>query len=290
MKQLMPVGLMLLLLFSGGHAQTPTDAATDAAELTRLLNEFLAGASRNDAAIHNRFWADELVYTGSGGRRRNKADVMKDVRSAPPPKPGDPTTTYTAEDVQIQQYSDTAIVAFKLVGTTARDGSSQVANFFNTGTFIKRNGKWQVVAWQATRIPRSAADSEKEVRATQAAFHQAMLAADVKRLESLTDETFIWTHNTGQQVTRKELLEQFSSGRVKYVKLETHDVNVKVYGDTAVVRGISPRQRVPYAGPGGSDGKPFDVFYTLTFTNQGGDWKVVAMHTSKPDSPQTKSP
>ncbi len=27
-------------------------------------------------------------------------------------------------------------------------------NYFNTGTFLKREGKWQAVAWQATIIPK----------------------------------------------------------------------------------------------------------------------------------------
>jgi hypothetical protein len=26
-------------------------------------------------------------------------------------------------------------------------------NYFNTGTFLRRDGLWQVVAWQATRMP-----------------------------------------------------------------------------------------------------------------------------------------
>lgn len=129
-------------------------AAKDGPKLTRLLNEFLAGASSNDAAVHDRFWAEELVYTSSSGRRLGKADILKDVRSAPAPAPGAPTTTYAAEDIRIQQYGDAAIVAFRLVGTTARDGKTDVANYLNTGTFLKRNGRWRVVAWQATRMPR----------------------------------------------------------------------------------------------------------------------------------------
>jgi ketosteroid isomerase-like protein len=130
------------------NAQT----ANDSAELTRLLNEFLAGASRNDAAVHDRFWAADLVYTGSGGRRRTKAEIMQDVRSAPAPKPGDSTTAFTAEDVRIQQYGDTAIVAFRLVATSTKDSQTEVMNYLNSGTFVKRGGKWQVVNWQATKM------------------------------------------------------------------------------------------------------------------------------------------
>lgn len=129
----------------------PAQTAPAAAELTKLLNEFLAGASLNDAAMHERFWADDVIYTGSGGRRRGKAEIMKDVRSAPAPKPGDAKTTYTAEDIRIQQYGKTAIVAFRLVATTEKDGKTEVANYLNSGTFVKRKGQWQVVNWQATK-------------------------------------------------------------------------------------------------------------------------------------------
>jgi len=127
-------------------------AAPDAAELTRLLNEFLGGVS--SAAVHDRFWADDLIYTRSAGVRTNKEEILKGLRSAPAPKPGDPVTIYTAEDIRIQQYGDAAVVAFKLVGnTTKADGTKTVSSNLNTGTFIKRKGKWQVVAWQSTIIP-----------------------------------------------------------------------------------------------------------------------------------------
>ena len=63
-------------------------------------------------------------------------------------------SVYTAEDIRIQQYGDAAVVAFKLVGnTTKADGTKSVSNNLNTGTFIKRKGKWQVVAWQSTIVP-----------------------------------------------------------------------------------------------------------------------------------------
>lgn len=115
-------------------------------ELTNLVNEFLAGASRNDAAIHERFWADDLIYTGSSGRRVGKADIMKDVKGSPPPAPDDPVVTYTAEDVRVQPYKDTAVVAFRLVGTTVANGHTHVQKYLNTGTFVKRKGQWRAVA------------------------------------------------------------------------------------------------------------------------------------------------
>jgi len=142
--------LLAILVFSF-VVTVPAQRAPAAAELTKLLNDFLAGAATNDAAMHDRFWADDLIYAGSSGRRRGKPEIMKDVRSAPPPKAGDPKTTYTAEDIRIQQYGNTAIVAFRLVATTEKDGKTEVANYLNSGTFLKRKGEWQVVSWQATK-------------------------------------------------------------------------------------------------------------------------------------------
>jgi hypothetical protein len=139
--------LTVLGLLAVGASPAPPPAA---GELTKLLREFLDGASRNDAAVHDRFWSEDLVYTGSSGKRRGKPELMNDVRTAPSPKPGS-STVYSAEDVSIRQYGDTAVVAFRLVGTTTAEGKTEVAHYLNTGTFVRRAGRWQAVAWQATK-------------------------------------------------------------------------------------------------------------------------------------------
>jgi hypothetical protein len=249
MKKLAPVTI-LLMLATTVSAQT----APDAAELTKLLNDFLAGASRNDVAIHERFWADDLIYTRSVGRRVNKAEVMHDVRSTPAPKATDPKTIYTAEDIRIQQYGETAVVAFRLVATTEKN----VANLLNSGTFVKRNGKWQVVNWQSTRMPRTEAESKSEVTAADAALHEAILTADIDKLTALTDATFVWTHGS-TQTTREQLFDDLRAKKVKYGKPDPARMSISVYGDTAIVRGES---------------------YTLTFINQLGVWRAVSLHTS----------
>jgi ketosteroid isomerase-like protein len=151
MKRILLSALLLLSLACGLRAET----APDMAELTKLLKDFLAGAGRDDIAMHERFWADDLIYTSALGRRKGKADIMRELREAGPPKAGDETAVYTAEDISIQQYADTAIVAFRLVATTDKAGKKEVKNYLNTGTFLKRNGKWQAAGWQATAIPKA---------------------------------------------------------------------------------------------------------------------------------------
>jgi uncharacterized protein (TIGR02246 family) len=199
-------------------------AADDAADLRALLDTFLAGAGRNDAAVHDRFWADDLIYTGSSGRRIGKADIMKDVRSGPPPKPGDPSTVFSAEDVRIQQYGDTAVVAFRLVGTTSGEGRTTVSKYLNSGTFVKRDGKWQVVNWQATKMPRPEEESKRDVVAAAAELRKALASGDAKKIVSLADESFAWNKKPASTV-------------------------VNLYGETAIVRG--PSETLVFVNRGG---------------------------------------
>ena len=118
-----------------------------------------------------------------------------------------------------------------------------------------------------------------------AAFFQSILSADVKTVAALTDPTFIWTHTDGHQTTQSQLIGDLSGGRLKYSRLESNKETINVYGTTAVVRGESVRQRssIPET-PGKGDATPFTAFYTITFVNQTGGWKAVAVHTSRADS------
>ncbi len=61
--------IVALMLALNAQAQT----APYAEELTKLLKEFLAGASRNDVATHDRFWAEDLIYTGSSSHARRRS-------------------------------------------------------------------------------------------------------------------------------------------------------------------------------------------------------------------------
>lgn len=126
-------------------------SATDSDDLEVLLNEFLAAADEEGA--HQRFWADDLVYTSSDGTRFGKAEILSGFDSAEPTDEA-PEITYSADETSIRVFDDTAIVTFKLVGRpTDKSDAVDVLYYYNTGTFLKRDGVWQVVAWQATKIP-----------------------------------------------------------------------------------------------------------------------------------------
>src|SRR5215472_3076848 len=130
-----------------------TIAAKDAGvteELTRRVRDFLANVPKGDRTIFDEFFADDVIYTRSAGVTVDKAEILKNigVRAAT-----EPQATYEADDFTVHPYGDTAVVNFRLVMHNVANGKQETAYFRNTGTFLKRGGRWQVVAWQATRVP-----------------------------------------------------------------------------------------------------------------------------------------
>jgi hypothetical protein len=129
-------------------------SADDVESISAMLDEFLAHAGKAEA--HERFWAEDLVYTSSRGTRTNKAEIMASFDDAESAAERAADPDYHAEEVDIRLYDDMAVIAFRLVGTaTNESGGTEVQEYFNTGTLQRRDAGWRVVAWQATRIPAS---------------------------------------------------------------------------------------------------------------------------------------
>jgi len=142
---------LLLVPIVPVHSQnTPESAASR--EVTAMLRQFLDDASTGNAAGFDKFFADDVIYTRSAGGVTSKAEIMKSVRGPQPAS--DSKTAYSAEDITVHDYGDTAVVAFRLVGRTEhKDGKVEIMKYRNTGVFLRRGGRWQVVAWQSTKIP-----------------------------------------------------------------------------------------------------------------------------------------
>jgi len=123
-------------------------------QVTQRVRDFLAAVPKNDPAVFQDFFADDVIYTRATGLTVTKADILKniDVRAA-----NTPQATYDADDFTVHPYGDMAVVNFRLIMHNTEKGKVTTSYFRNTGTFLKRNGKWQAVAWQATKVPEAAA-------------------------------------------------------------------------------------------------------------------------------------
>src|SRR5580693_10397044 len=148
------VVMIVLALVSVAATVTRTQTSRTQ-EVTSLLREFIAGAGSGDRTIFERFFADDVIYTRATGAVITKASIMESLGKPSPASEG--KSSYSAEDITVHEYGDTAVVAFRLEGRTEHaDGTVETAHYRNTGTFLRRNGRWQAVAWQATKISEAA--------------------------------------------------------------------------------------------------------------------------------------
>lgn len=114
-----------------------------------MIQNFLRDVPKNDRATFDRFFADDVIYTRGTGQAITKKDILADTGNSTAPRAN---ATYEGQDFQVHQYGDLAVVNFRLVMHATEDNKPLTRTFRNTGTFMKRNGQWQAVAWQATPI------------------------------------------------------------------------------------------------------------------------------------------
>ena len=98
-----------------------------------------------------------VLSTGLLTLERTPADAAAEA-DAKTDAPAAPSVTFTAEDIRVRPYGDTAALTFRLV-QHGPDG--QVATYRNSGMFVRRDGRWQAVTWQATKVPEPAAEEKK---------------------------------------------------------------------------------------------------------------------------------
>ena len=135
------------LLTSAKPADGPQDTVV-VDQITQIVRDFLANVPRNDPEVFKEFFADDVIYTRATGVTVAKADILKNIAVR---ATNTPEATFAADDFIVHPYGDMAIVNFRLIGHNVE--TNQPTTYFrNTGMFLKRDGRWQAIAWQATRI------------------------------------------------------------------------------------------------------------------------------------------
>ena len=106
----------------------------------------------------------------------------------------------------------------------------------------------------------------------------AYVARDADKLSELFSPDYIQTNTRAAVTGRTEEVEDLRSGRTRYEKFDTTDMNVQLYGHAAVVTG-----RIYLKGVDQKSGKTFEgnMRMTDTFIRQGGKWRVVASQTTQ---------
>ena len=104
---------------------------------------------------------------------------------------------------------------------------------------------------------------------------QAQIHADATALDRIYAADFIGVGPSGRVRTKPQVISDFTSGDLKFQSITTDDVQVRVYGNTAVETG-----RSTMIGQDKGQTVPRDTRFTRVWVKQQGRWRLVANHYS----------
>ncbi len=126
------------------QAQTPdAEKAVRTAELKRF-----AAMTAHDMSALASLLGDDLVYTHSNALVDSKASYLESMR-------GGDLKYHTIEprEMSVRVYGTSAIITAAATLRVTSKGVAATNQLRYTDVWVLRDGRWQMVSWQSTRIP-----------------------------------------------------------------------------------------------------------------------------------------
>ena len=104
--------------------------------------------AEKDFATLDAVLADDLIYTHSSARLDTKKSLIGNMQSG--------ATVYTSvepTDVKAQDLGDAVVLTGVALIKVVSNGKPNAFGVRFTDVYAKRNGRWQMVTWQSTRLP-----------------------------------------------------------------------------------------------------------------------------------------
>jgi len=120
----------------------------------------------------------------------------------------------------------------------------------------------------------------RELERLETVWNTAHERGDADALEALWADDLEVTVPRMPVFTRKDVVSVARSGHMTFLRYQTSDLHVRVYGDAAVVTGRLQRARL-MKGQEVSD----DWRFTKVYIREAGHWRVVAFHASEAAQP-----
>jgi ketosteroid isomerase-like protein len=117
---------------------------------------------------------------------------------------------------------------------------------------------------------------EQEILRVEALLCRAFESGDDATLRQHMDATFTQTSSRGGVTDFQANVAEVAQREPRYEVFRNHDQKIRLYGNTAIVLGITTVK-------GTSQGKEFaaDFQYTDTWIKRDNQWKIVASHASR---------
>jgi ketosteroid isomerase-like protein len=124
--------------------------------------------------------------------------------------------------------------------------------------------------------PVAAERDVREVLVIKQQYDEALLRGDSTWFEQAFAEDYLLILGDATTHTKGQIVKQLASRQVIWQRAAGRDMDVRMYGDTAIVTGR-------FSGKWTENGKPFttEERFTSVWIKQGGRWKAVSEHASQ---------
>ena len=131
----------LIMLTCSASAASRTDQASPEQEITRLEREWSAACKARNKAFLEQLYATEYLLTDHDGRTYTKEQDIARIMAADMSR-----VTFALEDLRVRVYGAVAIVT----GLNTVTEAGKTRGYRITDAFVRRDGRWQIVATQST--------------------------------------------------------------------------------------------------------------------------------------------
>jgi ketosteroid isomerase-like protein len=146
LSRILPILLVMLLTCCYAAAQNPEQ------EVRKLERAWLNAYEQNDAKTMDAIVADDFTITFPDGSIQTKPQIMSMLKA--PPSANNPPVKFYTEEVQARVYGETVILIGRVVTEWQQNNQKMKEQNRYTDTYVRRNGRWQVVASQLSNVPK----------------------------------------------------------------------------------------------------------------------------------------
>jgi len=116
-------------------------------QIKKMEKDRAAAVVKADVATLEGLTSDDYVLINANGQVSNKAETMNNIKTGVIK-----LTSNEVSDMTVRVYGDTAVVTGKSTAKGTIGGIALKGPVMFTRVYVKKNGKWQSVAFQQTPI------------------------------------------------------------------------------------------------------------------------------------------